>query len=359
MTSQAFLQATRTGTVDGPLQGYHREWYVVRPGDELADDMGRLKVGEPREGIRWFDRRYFGSEEELLLRLPGHHVPRVPPVRRLGSHGPAVFGFIEGDPLNELAPAGTPLKERYVDQIMEVFGALSGVRAADAARWGIGTLRGEPAEDSGRFLEDLIAFTRDEVHAPMLPEFGELFDRLGVSADVLGRESWLASEAKRMTRRPFCLLHGDLHRANFIVDADDSLWTIDWELAAVGDPLYDLATHLHLMRYPADQEREVEERWRAAAGERLPGADAGFDADLPRYRAYKCVQSVYTDVVRHAVKVRDCGTPGEREAQLHHSAKVVEDALRRAGDRLGTASVPGPWAVEHAYEEFCRASGAA
>jgi hypothetical protein len=60
MTSHAFLQASGVGTVCGPLTGHHREWYVVRPGDELAD-MGWVKVGEPREGIFWFDKRSFPS----------------------------------------------------------------------------------------------------------------------------------------------------------------------------------------------------------------------------------------------------------------------------------------------------------
>ncbi|NLU74088.1 phosphotransferase [Streptomyces sp. HNM0575] len=365
MTSHVFAQASDVGTVDGPLQGNHREWYVVRPGSELAHGGGRLKVGEPREDVLWYDRRQFAHEEELLRRLAEHRVPRVPPVHSLGSHGPMVFGFIEGQPLNERAAAGTDVPHELVGQIMEVFGALAHLPAERVSDWGLATLGGEVPENCGQFMRSLIAFTRDEVYAKRLAKFGALFEQLGVSDRPLGDGGPLAEEADRLAARPLCLVHGDLHRANFIVDAAGRLWTIDWELAAVGDPLYDLATHLHLMRYPEEQERKVKERWRATVRGVLPGDGNGngngngfgeaFDEDLSRYLAYKRLQSVYTDVIRHAIKVSGCTTPEEREAQLHHSAKVVEYVLGRAREHLGLDDVPDAWSIARAYDDFCRA----
>ncbi len=351
MTSHAFRHASRAGSVDGPLQGYHREWYVVRPHPELTD-MGRVKVGEPRRGIPWFDRRSFPYEDELLPRLADLGTLSIPPVRRLESLGLVVHGFVEGESLASLCPAGTAVDEGLLSQIMSVFGELARVHPDTVVKWGIGE-SGMGEGDCRQFLQGLIRFTRDDVYEPNRKWFGELFEQLGVPADALAPDSWLVSEAAELSaHRPFCLLHGDLHRANFIVDHEGRLWTIDWELATVGDPLYDLATHLHLMNYPVDQQHEVEEQWRATMHEVLPGATAGFHADLPRYLAYKRAQSVFTDVVRQAMALRSCETPEERAHQLKRTGMTIKGVLERARSSLNPATVPDAETIESIYAEF-------
>lgn len=60
-------------------------------------------------------------------------------------------------------------------------------------------------------------------------EFREAFDRL------------------RLQWRPGCLVHGDLRWANALFDAAYSpprVWLVDWELAAAGDPAWDLGSVL-------------------------------------------------------------------------------------------------------------------
>ncbi|MEU3190598.1 phosphotransferase [Streptomyces sp. NPDC006992] len=214
----------------------------------------------------------------------------------------------------------------------------------------------DPSGSSAGFLRELLAFTREHAHRARLPQFGPLFARLGIPPDVLGPHSRLAAEAARLTDRPSCLLHGDLHRANFIVDPADTLWTIDWELAAFGDPLYDLATHLYLMDYPPRQRARVVAEWRQAVTAVLPGADAGLADDLPRYLAYKRAQSVFADVVRQAVAIDTAhGTPARAE-QLGRTAKLVHDVLVRAAEPLELADVPSPGVIELAYAELCTAA---
>ncbi|MGH3116840.1 MAG: phosphotransferase [Streptomyces sp.] len=356
MTSHAFQQAARTGTVDGPLRGYHREWYVVQPSGELAD-LGRVKVGEPRENVLWFDRRCFPAEEQLLLRLSDLGMPGVPPVRSFETLRLVVHGFVEGQTLSERSPAGMTVEKPHLAQIMAIFGELARVRPSTVTSWGIHDRTDDVREgDSRAFLQSLIRFTHEHVYTKRRPEFGQLFDQLGIPATALEPHSWLMAEAGHVSARPFCLLHGDLHRANFIVDPTDRIWTIDWELAALGDPLYDLATHLHLMCYPPGQEREVTEQWCTTMLEALPGAVSGLERDLPRYLAYKRAQSVYTDVVRHAIAVRNCATPDQRANQLYRTAKALEHVLTRAEQCLRLRTVPDPWAIESAYANFCSAT---
>ncbi|GAA2062699.1 hypothetical protein GCM10009801_06030 [Streptomyces albiaxialis] len=352
MPSTALQKATGIGRVDGPLRGYHREWYVVSPGPGFAGE-GRLKVGEPREDAFWFDRRCFASEDLLLRELAKRGVPRVPPVHQLVPDGPLIHGFIEGTPLSFLHPRDHRVPLVHLGQIMAVFRRLAAIRPSGfpAPRLCRPEDRTEDG-NSGGFLRTLLRFTREKGFLPHAAEFGTLFARLGLTEDVLRPGAPLDAGAGRLTRRPFCLLHGDLHRANFIVGESLQLWTIDWELAMLGDPLYDLATHLHLMEYPADQEPEVVEAWRAAVSAELPDAVAGLERDLPLYRAYKRIQSVYTDVVRHARTLQALPPSERRTEQLGASAKAVHQALWRARHDLGLAEVPAPAEVEYAYGPF-------
>lgn len=351
MTSTAFEKATGVGTVDGPLQGYHREWYVVRPGPEFPG-TGRVKVGAPRD-VFWFDRRCFASEDELLPELARRGVPRVPPVYRIGTDGPRIHGFVEGTPLGRLSPAGSTVPKAQLDQLMEVFGALARVRPEGFPVPRVCRPEDRTHDgDSAGFLRTLIRHTRYKAYRRHIPEYGRLFNQLGLPRRALGADSWLVAEAAHLTGRPYCLLHGDLHRSNFIVDASGGLWTLDWELALFGDPLYDLATHLYLMRYPPAQQRRVVMRWRRTMSRVLPGAIAGMDEDLPRYLAYKRAQSVYADIVRHACVLSTTASGRGRTDRIRGTAKTIHAILREAAPVLGLRDVPNPAEVEDAYGAF-------
>ncbi|CAM5643364.1 hypothetical protein SGRIM128S_09667 [Streptomyces griseomycini] len=67
----------------------------------------------------------------------------------------------------------------------------------------------------------------------------------------------------------------------FIVDPQGGLWVIDWELAMIGDPLYDLATHLHLMRLRRGADSDG---GGAPVGAARPGAPTVREADLKTTR---------------------------------------------------------------------------
>lgn len=358
-------------------QGHHRIWHVL-PGDGT---VGRAKFSEPREGALWFDRRCFDTEEPLLAELATLGVRGIPSVRGENLYGENLRGenlrqenprggerellvqeFIEGRSLAELAPPRTPVPAVHLDQIIGRFRQLATVRPEQVRT----PRRCRPEHhstpgDTAGFLRTLIGFSHQRRYQDQPDRHRALFAALRVPTGVLAPGSWLDNEAKALTSRPFCLLHGDLHRANFIVDPADVLWTIDWELAMLGDPLYDLATHLHLMDYPAAQRDRVIARWRAAVSGVLPGADAGIEDDLPRYLAYKRVQSVFTDVVRHAQKHTPAepgrqlpepgGSParGETTGLLRDTGRTLHRVIRRAAEVLGLDRVPSPRAIERVY----------
>ncbi|MFD8736743.1 phosphotransferase [Streptomyces sp. NPDC059618] len=303
--------------VEGPLHGYHHETYVCPlPGKAAEGEPGRWKCREPRPGLLWFDRRCFASEEELLRALNGR-ITGIPELIRVDSTG--LQRFIEGKTLGALYASGGEIPWSLAAQVVSLFGQLARVRPDSLTAERTCTSADRPADgDSAGFLERLILFTEKRVYRHNMPEFEVLFRGLGLDAVSFAP---LREQASKLTDRPFCLLHADLHRENFVVDGEERLWTIDWELAMFGDPLYDLATHLYLMRYPADQESRLTEWWCEAVESVTPGSSAGWEADLPRLLAYKRAQSVFTDVIRTALS-------------LTEERKVDPGLLAEAGDRL-------------------------
>lgn len=331
--SQARLKAAEltddANSVIGPLRGYHHETYVFPlPGG------ARYKCRDPRPGLLWFDRRCFASEEQLLCALSGR-ISGIPDVIEIG--GTILQRFIEGRTLGELFGAGCPVPDQILRQIIGLFRQMVEVphESLSVQRRCISEDRPEDGDSDG-FLERLVRFTEEQVYRANLPEFEGLFQDLGVTAESFRH---LRKCVSGLRERRFCLLHADLHRENLIVDAGRRLWTIDWELAVIGDPLYDLATHLHLMRYPPAQARAAAQQWADTVDRVRPGSAAGWRHDLPLLLGYKRAQSLITDVIRVALSLGSWPQPHWR--QLAQAALKLRRVLADAALWLGLESVPG------------------
>ncbi|MFF5002095.1 phosphotransferase [Streptomyces phaeochromogenes] len=328
--------------VEGPLSGYHHETYAFSLSAEAGADLqGRWKIREPRERVLWFDRRCFKSEYELLYHLQ-RRIDVIPEVAPVG--GVDLQRFVEGVTLGERHPSGEAVPGAVFAQILGVFRQLIAVTSdtllvkrncqpMDRAKEG----------DSQAFLERLIVFTQEHVYRRNLSQYKSLFDDLGLGPNSF---EYLRKHLDGLTNRPFCLLHADLHRENFILDAAGKVWAIDWELAALGDPLYDLATHLYLMQYPSAQELQMIQRWCQVVEEIRPGSSEGWAEDLPRLLDFKKAQSVFTDVIRVSPSI-----VAERKLdcrRLRSATWKVWGVLNNAAGPLGLASVPGPLETEAA-----------
>lgn len=346
---QAVRLSAGEALIEGPLKGYHHETYAF-PLPHPAGGAGtvRWKCREPREGILRFDRRFFDSEGALLRALAGR-VTSVPEIIEVDDIG--LQRFIEGATLAWYGRPGSAVAEAHVAQIERLFRELATVPAAALPADGPDPKAGGVADgDCGAFAEGLIRFTEERVHQAYRPLYGRLFAELGVPEGGTAR---LTEGTRSFSRRPFCLLHGDLHRENFIVDGDGRLWTIDWELAMFGDPLYDLATHLHLMGYPPEQEADVARRWRDAVEGVRPGSSYGWRRDLPWLLEYKRAQSVYTDVIRAALGVArgDADGPAMRRA-----SRKLRTVLVRGRSALGAAEPPDVRRIMGALRRFSRSA---
>ncbi|MFG2472707.1 phosphotransferase family protein [Streptomyces canus] len=331
-------------TVRGPLRGYHHETYVM---PLPLDGRRSVKFREPRSEILWFDRRCFSSEEELLVALQGW-ISCVPDVLDVG--GVRFQRFIEGRTIRRGHLVGRRVPDAVFGQIVDLFRQLVRI---DPHHLGVERRceREDRAQegDCYRFLDRLITFSEKQVFERNRARFGELFSELGVGQDSFSR---LRKHASGLRERPFCLLHADLHRENFIIDGDGRLWAIDWELAMTGDPLYDLATHLYLMRYPEDQSRRMTQEWCEVVERVRPGSSYGWECDLPLILDFKRAQSVFTDVIRTALSLQL--ETGFNWPALPGAAGKLWGVLAAAAEPLGLDTVPGPSRIMRALERWQR-----
>ncbi|WP_307132275.1 aminoglycoside phosphotransferase family protein [Streptomyces aurantiacus] len=331
--------------VEGPLRGYHHETYVFPlPGAVGAGQSVRWKCREPYSDLLWFDRRCFASEEQLLTALSGR-ISGIPDIFQVSGTG--LQRFIEGGTLGSLHKSTRKVPDDLFDQIIGLFGELTRVTPETLPIDRMCKLEDRPPDgDTDGFLERLIQFAEQRVYVQNLERFKFLFEALGVDGDSFKS---LRKHVSGLKERPFCLLHADLHRENFIVDSERKLWTIDWELAMFGDPLYDLATHLYLMRYPLRQERRMAEQWCTTVEKIRPGSSNGVEVDLPRLLDYKRAQSVFTDVIREALSLD--AEPDHRRRLARAGAKLRR-ILADAALPLGLDSVPSAGRIVTALEQW-------
>jgi aminoglycoside phosphotransferase (APT) family kinase protein len=131
-----------------------------------------------------------------------------------------------------------------------------------------------------RMVTELPPATRDLMRELGLPNGG----RLG---EILGRHTLVP-------RRPV-LLHGDLNPWNLVRRESGGLTLIDWEMAMVGDPLYDLVRHIHLTPTRPEIRERLFSRWARLLPE---DCTKGWREDWRVYRWMEVVRSAYVDLDR-------------------------------------------------------------
>lgn len=248
--------------------------------------MGVVNVRVPVDGADVMDLRIW--PEAAVLRTIEPFVPAAPRLR-WESAEPAyqIHEYVEGEVLDRIAPRGTAVPVHVQGDVATLF--------ADLRRIPPELL---PPSSTGR-AEDPVAFARQlsnitsRVHRENSAAFGALYARLGVPARPLDDvvDAWNTLEP-----RPFRLLHADVHRKNMII-REHAVVFIDWELALFGDPLYDVATHLHKMTYLPDELDTFLTAWAAAEP---VAAQGSWRRDLQTYLNHERVKSVIVDSVRYA-----------------------------------------------------------
>ncbi|EFD67858.1 phosphotransferase family protein [Streptomyces lividans] len=313
------------------LTGHHNVNYVRRSGLVLALLLGavpftRFKYRVPLRAVEVVPRIW--QREAEVLGVVCRYLREVP--RCLADLGNgSVHGYRAGRVLSDSGPTG-----RVGEELMRSFASFF-VRTASVP---VAELPARPEGwpldgDTQGFLDWLVHFTERRVHRPNRDRFGALFDAVGVPEDAMAR---FAAGHRCRAVRPFRLLHTDVHRANVVVRGK-RLAVIDWELAILGDPLHDLATHLVRMAYGKEEQGRMVDLWaEAMADAGFTDLTAGLHEDLPVYVAFEYAQSVFPDVMRAAIDLPE----DARTEHFRTAADRVERAVRRAREPLRLVDVP-------------------
>jgi aminoglycoside phosphotransferase (APT) family kinase protein len=209
-------QMASVETVEGGVSS--DVFFVESPGGSwvVKQALTRLKVAQ-----EWDASPARIITEAAALRLAGRLMPGgVPPVALVDADR---FVLVEeraprrfGDWRTELLGGGTQHSVLTAARLGEVLATLHSLTFGDA------TLH----RDFGD-IESFIALRIDPFHKTVAARLPDLAERLMELADQL-------------IDCRICLVHGDFSPKNVLADGG-SLWVIDWEVAHVGNPVFDVA----------------------------------------------------------------------------------------------------------------------
>ncbi|MFJ3671954.1 phosphotransferase [Streptomyces sp. NPDC090106] len=342
-SSEAFEEFLRHAEASGnAISGFHNRNHVLPVTGPLARLMDLAAGTSVIVRRRKADAlpvviRTWLNEGEILRAVKGV-LPHVPECLHEGD-GFAIHSYVEGVPLSSVCDNGKPVDRLLIQALATLLAGMARVRGSALPALPLSWPSNHT--DSQGFLRALAGMADVHVRQSNWPAFGGLFAALGIPEDALIR---FAERVPTMGRRPYSLLHADLHRDNVIVTYGGAppLICVDWELATYGDPLHDLATHLVRMRYPAHQWDEVICAWTDAMSLVRPAAVNAVGRDLRNYVAFERAQSVYPDVMRAAMSLeQSCDQKGLDEATAQ-----VRSALEAAAEPLRLRDVPSEPEIE-------------
>jgi aminoglycoside phosphotransferase (APT) family kinase protein len=270
--------------------------------------------------------------EPSVLRAIRDSVTRAPRLLYANQHPRfQILEFIGGEVLDRLAPAGEPVPGGVIEDLAETFSQL-----CETPRERIPPLPEDwPADgETASFGRRLSAVT-EGIYARFRPDLGELFASLGIPSDPL---ALVASGWTTLRPRPFRLLHCDIHRKNLILSGRRT-YLLDWELALWGDPVYDLAVHLHKMGYQPAEYEAMQAAWLAA----VPAAlSEGWEPDLHTYLVHERVKSAIVDTVRYTKVIASGRVSAHDEAARVGKLAQALGAARTTGGPWPDTEPPGP-----------------
>ncbi|MDH6518157.1 aminoglycoside phosphotransferase (APT) family kinase protein [Streptomyces sp. SAI-135] len=158
--------------------------------------------------------------------------------------------------------------------------------------------------DCGKLAEDVNSLAAG-FHAQLCDELIRMVSELPKETLQLAGQLGLPTSSFRLEQilgrhtvapRRAVLLHGDLNPWNMIRREDGTgLTLIDWEMAMVGDPLYDLVRHMHLTPTLPEIRTRLFDRWSHLLPE---DCTMGWRRDWRVYRWIETVRSAYVDLDR-------------------------------------------------------------
>lgn len=278
------------------LSGFYNRNYLYALDDRV------VIVRVPVHNRDTLEPRMF-AESDVLQRLQGTEIS-APKVLWVSGGNPhfQVHEYISGTPMWDGWPRGVAVPTHFIANAVRAMQLLETVDPpayASPAPWA-------QISNSHDFLLAFVRWQRN-VFSSCMNSFSEFYQWINMPDDPFARFEAVAGS---LQARKLRLCHGDMQRLNCII-LDGKTAFLDWELALIADPLWDIATHLHRMRYLPDEESRFLTEARAALHHIT--ADT-LSADLKKFYAFESVKSVTNDAYRYLSSVQGKSvTPSRRK----------------------------------------------
>lgn len=244
-------------------------------------------------------RRRMDNVDEVDLRL----LKEVDVLRKVEDKVPAPKVLFQTDnilviskvgdiTLSEVAPGGVAIPTAEIQSLVDSMISISSINYDSLLDTQRISLKQLGLEKQDCFYAILVSHLVQIVNA-INSIHPNLTEQLHLVPTLLLQEKLLNTPPRN---RPPSLIHADIHRHNIRRSYNThTLHIIDWEMAMIGDPLYELAIHLHKMRYTSQNEIEFMRRWYSKTSTNLLHR---VREDLQLYRNMEIIKSSYIDALR-------------------------------------------------------------
>jgi aminoglycoside phosphotransferase (APT) family kinase protein len=302
-----------------PVSGTYHDNYIIRdpplepclvrvPKDRLSPDVEPRMFSEPAA-------------------LEAAQAALVPCPRLLYSSASPPFqihSIVPGQPLSMALSMTGPVPAVVTSAVSQLMRSLSEVAVDIRPKPLPGYPWAEvPAGDSPGFTSALLTWL-SEVYASANDATRGFLAEIGIWSDP-----FLAVRRHfRPSSRPFRLCHGDLGRHNIMIDPEGLVSFIDWELAVWGDPLWDIAAHLHRMNYPNTQSKFVRQELLATC-RGFAGLNSQYD-ELRTFLYIEKCRSLVLDAIRDLQAINAGRMGNIAGAAAEYAAKLSQASVTSA-----------------------------
>lgn len=264
------------------LNGFNNYNYVVHIGGEAW-----VKIRVPIPNRDEMDLRLL--PENLIQKYLYDNNMNVPNVIHVSDKQLyQIQEYLPVPVVDDLFPRGSKLPQYFISDIVEFYSKLFEL----PFDWLQPYLKGWVTEgNTDGFFEQILMVT-DRIYEKYFPHYHELYNQLGIpEAPVTKFRQFI----HRLKHRPFAICHSDIHRKNCLL-VENTIWVIDWELALIGDPCYDISVHLSKMLYQPEEEEYFLELISKKINNKFLN---GFYDDYNLYKNHEYFKSVIVDTIRY------------------------------------------------------------
>nr|WP_147664609.1 aminoglycoside phosphotransferase family protein [Candidatus Prometheoarchaeum syntrophicum]QEE17725.1 Phosphotransferase enzyme family protein [Candidatus Prometheoarchaeum syntrophicum] len=294
------------------LAGYYHDNYIVESNGQKY--IYRVPIPEAQS----MDLRII--PESLVLRFLKQKFFPAPRLKYADSHARFfIHSYIDGDLFQDLYPATTPFPNWICGNLaiqMKTLHQFSPKMCTPHCS------KLPKSPDSSGFFQYLIALV-EGIYGKYKKSYGSHFEQLQFPPDPF---DIVRINALKLKTRPFTLCHCDIHRQNLIIPTKNArnLVILDWELALVADPFYDIATHLHKMNYAPGQELIFLETYLGQLRATLGFKDSWNQIQI--YLQLERIKSAIVDLVRMAERFQAESSESQRKSIATDYQKIIEKA---------------------------------